>query len=164
MIPQRADVALKVDRLVAPAFKARNFFGTGGYGPASVYAPKMDAQGRLQFRIREEDWTRRNRFGGEFVLDGHAGEDFNLRHKEELIAHPEYLAEVGGKREWSLTAKHDASNPGVVKLWVEDRLNAYRDKRKTARGAAWSFAVSVDPADGGGFCEYAECRKNRGAR
>ncbi|HVF11382.1 MAG TPA: DUF4838 domain-containing protein [Abditibacteriaceae bacterium] len=159
VIPQRRDVAIKMDRLIAPAFKARTFFGTGGYGPAAVYDPKYDAQGRLQFRIRWDDWVRRNRFGGEFVLGGHAGEDFNLRHKATLLKRPEYLAEVGGKREWSITAKHDASNEGLVGLWVEDRLNTFRAQRKASPDSPHSFAVTVDPADGGGFCECAECRK-----
>lgn len=158
VIPQRADVALKIDRLVSPAFHMRAFSGTGGYGPASVYDPKYDKDGRLQFRIRWENWKRRNRFGGEFVLAGHAGEDFNLRHKEFLQQHPEYLAEVGGKREYSITAKLDASNPDAVKLWVDDRVAQFAKQRKESPDTPYSFAVSVDPADGGGFCDCAQCK------
>jgi hypothetical protein len=159
IIPQRKDIAVKVDRLVEPAFKLRAFFGTGGYGPESVYDPKYDKQGRLKFRIRQEDWQRRNRFGGEIALGGHAGESFNLGHKEILNQHPEYLAETGGKRQWSETTKLCASNADAVKLWVEDRLKDYRAARKSSPDTPYSFAVSVDPADGAGFCECAECRK-----
>lgn len=159
IIPKRTDIAVKLDKLVAPVFKSRMFFGTGGFGPESVYDPKYDKNGRLQFRIRWEDWQRRNRFGGEFILGGHAGEDFNLRHKAVLQAHPEYLAEVNGKREYSEIAKLDASNSDAVKLWVDDRVNNYRQARKASPDTPYSFAVSVDPADGGGFCECADCRK-----
>jgi hypothetical protein len=162
VIPQRQDIAVKVDRLVEPAFKLRTLFGTGGYGPEAVYDPKYIAH-RLKFRIRQEDWERRNRFGGEIKLGGHAGEEFNKRHKETLVQHPEYLAEVKGKREWSITAKLDASNTDAVALWVGDRLKTYCTVRKSSPDTAVSFAVSVDPADGGGYCECAECRRKFGA-
>jgi len=158
IIPKRKNVALKVDRLVAPAFKSRDFAGTGGYGPASVYDPKYDREGRLQFRIRQEDWKRRNLFGGEFRLDGHAGESFNLENKEFLVAHPEYLASVDGKREWSITGKLDPTNPDAVKMWTDYSLKKFRAARKASPDSPYSFAVSVDPADGGGFCNSAECR------
>jgi hypothetical protein len=158
VIPTRQDIAVKMDRLVAPVFKYREYAGTGGYGPAAPYDPKYDSQNRLQFRIRTEDWQRRNRFGGEFHLDGHAGEAFNIAHKDVLIAHPEYLAEVGGKRVWSEIAKLDASNPDAVKLWVDDRVATFRAARKASPNSPYSFAVSVDPADGGGFCTCDKCR------
>lgn len=55
VIPKRQDIAVKIDRLVAPVFKLRDFFGTGGFGAAAPYDPKYDREGRLQFRIRTED-------------------------------------------------------------------------------------------------------------
>ena len=158
IIPKRDSVALKVDRLVAPAFKSRDFFGTGGYGPTAPYDSKYDEVGRLQFRIREEDWTRRNGFGGEFILDGHAGEDFNLQNKDFLIAHPDYLASVDGKSVWSETAQLNPTNPDAVKMWTDYSLKKYRAVRASNPDSPHAFAVSVDPADGGGFCNSAECR------
>ena len=158
IIPKSEDIAFQGDKLVAPAFKLRGFFGTGGYGPRFAVDPEMDKYYRLQFRIREEDWQRRNRFGGEFQLDGHAGENFNLENKATLEAHPEYLASVGGKREWSVTGKLDPTNPDLMKLWVDYFVKKYRQQRKDSPGTPYSFAVSVDPADGGGFCDSDECR------
>ncbi|MEO6909140.1 MAG: DUF4838 domain-containing protein, partial [Abditibacteriaceae bacterium] len=157
IIPKRDSVALKVDRLVAPAFKSRAFAGTGGYGPTSVYDPVADREGRLKFRIREEDWERRNQFGGEFFLGGHAGESFNLENKDFLVAHPEYLASVDGKREWSEIGKLDPTNPDAVKMWTDYNLKLFRAARKASPDSPYSFAVSVDPADGGGFCNSDKC-------
>ena len=45
VIPKRQDVAIKADRLVAPVFKLRDFFGTGGFGGAAPYDPKYDREG-----------------------------------------------------------------------------------------------------------------------
>jgi hypothetical protein len=155
VIPQRADVRLTLDRLVEPAFKSRQFFGTGGFGRA-----RMNRMYDLQDKVpaQWEAWKRRNRFGGEFAIRGHAGENFNLVHKAELLAHPEYLAEIDGKRQpWSLTVKPDIGNPDFVKLYVADRLASYRDLRTRLPGTAESFAVSVEPADGGGDCNTGPC-------
>ncbi|MEO6908076.1 MAG: DUF4838 domain-containing protein, partial [Abditibacteriaceae bacterium] len=158
IIPKSTDVVLKIDRLVAPAFKLRNFNGTGGYGPPFAIDPKYDKYNRLQFRIQEENWQLRNGFGGEYVLGGHAGEDFNLVNKAILEAHPEYCAPVNGKRAWSEEGFIDPTNADAVKLWVDYFVKLYREARKTSPDSPYSWAVSVDPADGAGLCDTPECR------
>ena len=61
-------------------------------------------------------WQRRNRFGGEFRIAGHTGEAFNLAHRQELEAHPQWRAMVNGERvPWSITAKFCAGNPEVAR-------------------------------------------------
>ena len=154
IVPARASIGIDIDRLVAPAYRMRTFSGSGGFGGKTPPDPDMKVQARWT------TWQRRNRFGGEFMVSGHAGEAFNQRNKAVLEQHPEYLAEINGQRvPWSIIAKPCVSNPEVVKLWVADRLEDYRRRRKLNPDEPHSFAVSVEPADGGGHCECEQCRK-----
>jgi hypothetical protein len=154
IIPKRENIALKIDTLVAPAFKQRAIGGTGGFGPLSPVDPK------LALKDRQYDWQRRNRFGGEYHLGGHSGEGFNLEKKEILLQHPEYLAKVDGQYvPWSLTAKLNTANPDAVKLYVDWSVERFRTQRKQSPNSRFSVAVSVDPADGGGHCNSDECKQ-----
>lgn len=154
VVPKRDDIRLTEKVCESPAFRMRVFAGSGGFGPATPRDPKKELQARW------EAWQRRNRFGGEFRLAGHSGESFNLKHRAILEAHPEYRALVDGKRaDWWLAGKFCISNPEVLKLYVEDRLAVYRQAKKLDPNGPGSWAVSVEPADGGGHCECAECLK-----
>jgi len=144
IVPRRTDVRVSLDRVFAPAFLGRGFFASGGFGNPIPIDPALAARKHWQ------DWQRRNGFGG---LRGpaHVGQVFNTSHKQALLAHPEYLALVNGKRvPWSQNAKLCASNADAVKLFVEDRLNALK-------AAPWE-PVSVEPADGLEYCECERCR------
>ncbi|MEO6906638.1 MAG: DUF4838 domain-containing protein [Abditibacteriaceae bacterium] len=158
IIPKRTDIAVKIDRLVAPAFQSRTLFGTGGYGPTFALDPKVDKEYRLQFAIREDDWTRRNGFGGQYILGGHMGESFNLDEKAILEKHPEYYAPIDGKRAWSEEGKLDPTNTDAVKLWVDYCLGRFREQYKADPNSPYSWAVSVDPSDGGGYCTTDACK------
>lgn len=154
VLPKRRDVTLKIDEVVAPAFRQRLFSGTGGFGGATPVDP------RRQMSVRWDTWKRRNGFGGEFQLGGHTYEAFNTAHREVLEAHPEYLALVAGKRRpWAPSTKLCVSNPHVVELYTEDRLKLLRRHVKAQPDGPSSFAISVDPSDGSGFCECEKCRK-----
>lgn len=154
VLPSRPDVRVTLDRLVEPAFRLRAFFGTGGFGPPNPVDPKLGV------RDRWESWKRRNRFGGEFLFSGHAGEAFSVACKAELEAHPEYRAMVNGERlPFAPGVKPCASNPDAVRLYVEDRLKALRQAVKLSADSPRAFAVSVEPSDGGGHCACPECLK-----
>lgn len=149
IIPHRDDITLKINEVQAPAFFTRDFFGTGGFG-RPTYDPKQRiAEGWTQYK-------RQNLLGGTFRLGGHTGEAFNLAHKAELEAHPEYIAEVNGQRTPGPTAKLCYSNPGLQELFARDRVNNL--KTLLARDPS-AMVVSVEPADGGGHCSCAECVK-----
>ena len=152
VIPSRRELAVQVETASRPAFRMRNFFGTGGFGPANPIDPK------LTFRDQWDTWKRRNRFGGEFQFAGHSGEAFSEANKAELEAHPEYRAMVNGQRlPWSHGVKPCASNPAAVKLFIEDRLKAFRQQLKLDPSGPRSRAVSVEPSDGGNHCECLDC-------
>lgn len=150
VIPRRSDITLKVNSVQSPAFAARNFFGTGGWGrPAIDFWQKINESW--------EQYKRQNLLGGTFTLGGHAGEAFNNRHKKELAEHPEYLAEINGQRRpFDPGTKPCYSNPGLQALYVKDRVDEFRNTLKNTPSA---MSVSVEPSDGGGHCECADCRK-----
>ncbi len=151
IIPHRDDIRLTSPVVASPAFRSRLFFGTGGFGGNLPLDPKRGLQARWM------EWQRRNRFGGEFQVSGHTGEAFNLKHRKQLEAHPQWRAMIDGKRvPWSLTAKFCAGNKEVVDLYVQDRLEVYRQLRKQDPESPRAWAVSVEPADGGGHCTAPE--------
>lgn len=157
IIPQRRSIGLKLDRVESPAFRARNFFGTGGFGRSLPVDPKQD---NMAMQARWERWKARNNLGGDIAIGGHSYEAFNLAHKAELIAHPEYLAELGGQRQpFGLGVKPCTSNPGLRALYIEDRLAAFKRVIDKYPDSPQAFAVSVEPSDGGGHCQCEECRK-----
>lgn len=154
IVPRRADVRVSSAIARSPAFVCRSFFGTGGFGGNLPCDPRRSLQATWM------TWQRRNRFGGEYAFGGHTGEAFNTVHKKQLEEHPEYLAEIAGQRvPWSLTAKLCGSHPMVQQLFIADRLAALRQQRQLDPYGPRARIVSVEPADGGGHCDCAACRK-----
>ena len=153
IVPSLDGIEREEELVAEPAFRARQFSGTGGLGGKGFV---VDPEARLAQRW--ETWKVRNGFGEQFHISGHAGERFNVRNRETLVAHPEFLAKVGGQRvAWSKAAKLDPSNPAAVELFVRDRVAAYRTQKERNPSGPGSFAVSVEPADGGGHCDSEEC-------
>lgn len=151
IIPQRADIQMAKAVSASPAFRSRVFAGSGGFGGNLPLDPKR------QLQARWTDWQRRNRFGGEFKIAGHSGEAFNLKYRKELEAHPEWRAMVNGERvAWSQISKFCVGNKEVVDLFVKDRVADYRLRQKRDPDDSHSWAVSVEPADGGGHCTAPE--------
>ncbi len=152
IVPQRASVRLDLDELHEPAFISRGFFGTGGFGGILP----LDSEHRL--RNRWNDWKRRLRYSGQMQLHGHSYESFNLKHRETLEAHPEYRPLINGERvPWSIGMKMCFSNEEVRELFVQDRLQKLQWQIDRDPDGPTSFAVSVDPSDGGGYCESEPC-------
>ncbi|HOK80834.1 MAG TPA: DUF4838 domain-containing protein [bacterium] len=154
IIPSLKNITMNINKLESPAFKQRDFFGTGGFGG------KLPIDQEMKLAKRWEEWKKRNFLGGEIRISGHAGEAFNTANKAILLQHPEYLAEIGGKRQpWSPGTKPCYSNPGLIELYVNDRLKQLKRQIDADPDGPGSFAVSVEPSDGGGHCECAECKK-----
>jgi len=153
-VPLKNDISIHVTQYFSPSFQLRNFFGTGDIRPISALDPT--------YKVKQQwnTWKRRNRMGGEVDLGGHYGEVFNIKYKDDLVKHPEYLASVNGKRvAWNTTVKWCISNKDLRKLFVADKveeLNAALAKRKYQ---SEKVVLSVDPADGGGDCECEYCKK-----
>ncbi len=152
IVPQLDDITVEVDVLRNPAFTARNFFGTGGFGPSSPVDPD------LEMRTIWQDWQRRNRFGQQIPGYGHVGHAFSMRFEEELRENPQYRAEVDGERaEYQVGVKLCYSSDKLLELFVEDRLREMAERVERDPDDPSSYLVGADPADGGGFCRCDEC-------
>ena len=138
VVPHREELSIMIrdPAAASPDYHARSIWY--GYGPAP-YAREAYA-----------DWCAKNRaVQGIQLRSGHAYDGILHRHKSEFAAHPEYLGLLDGERK---STKFCISNPGLRKLAVDDAL---------AQFAADSTleSVSVDPSDGGGWCECQACAK-----
>lgn len=144
-----------LELVTAPDLKVREFFGSGGYAVNRQVDPNNAR------RDAWELWKTRNRMGGNRKIWGHQGYDFNQQNRAELEKHPEYLAEIGGKRiAWTKKAKWCVSNEGFVQLFVEDRLKEFeKNVAKFGKDSPEARSIGVEPTDGGGHCTCAACEK-----
>ena len=96
----------------------------------------------------DEAFRRRNRQGGFTLSAGHALEISGYLSKEQLTAHPEWNAELNGKR--AINGRYCWGNPEVSDA-IADAISARLDKTHAR-------TVSLSPDDGARFCECARCK------
>lgn len=140
IVPRQLDLAMEVSSFQSPSYHARTLWY--GYGPLA------------ERKADYEQWCRRNRATkGIDLLTGHAYGKFIRDYAAQFQAHPEYLALTKGQRDiGNREAKFCVSNPGLRKLIADACVAAF-----DADPALDS--VSVEPSDGGGWCECADCAK-----
>lgn len=100
----------------------------------------------------DDAFRRRNRLGGFAYSAGHALEGYVT--KEQLEQHPEWNAEIGGKRELhrcDVGHRLCWANPEVSAA-VADTVIAMLDKEPA------KTCISISPGDGFDFCECAKCK------
>lgn len=95
----------------------------------------------------DEDYRRRNRLGGVPLDFGHALE-IRYLPKELLAQHPDWNAEIGGKR--SVNGRYCWANEELTAA-LADAIIAQLDRSPTP-------TLSLSPDDGANFCECAKCR------
>ena len=136
VVPHSPELLIAVNVVERPSYLARNIWY--GYGPWD------------HAKEHYEDWCRKNRATKGINLDtGHIYELVHARYKDEFAAHPEYLALVDGKR---TSDKFCISNPGLRKLVVDHALLHFAKQPH-------ADSMSVEPSDGLGWCECAECAR-----
>ncbi|WP_223911151.1 DUF4838 domain-containing protein [Geobacter sp. AOG1] len=136
VIPRVRALSAAVDVTEHPAYYARRIWYGFGAGPWST-----DAYAQ---------WCERNRaVNGIAINSGHAYEGIIKRNKAAFDMHPEYLGLVNGKRS---SSKFCISNPGLRRLVVQDALAQFVANPDLQ-------SVSVEPSDGGGWCECDDCKK-----
>jgi len=136
IIPRRDRLSLAVNDFQHPDYYARRIWY--GYGAAD-YAKESYAA-----------WCARNRATSGIELNsGHSYDQIISRHKEVFVEHPDYLALVAGARRGP---KFCLSNPAVRKLIIDHKLAQFAADPDLQ-------SVSIDPSDGGGWCECAACQK-----
>ena len=137
VVPSPADLAIAVDTFEQPDFHTRLIWY--GYG-TWVYNVQPYAE-----------WNARNRAGRTFGLQTAHMYQSLIRSQEYLFtnSHPEYLALVDGERT-RVGSKLCISNPDLRALAVDFVLERLRKDPS-------QDCVSAEPADGGGWCECANC-------
>lgn len=135
VIPQKKEIKINIDAKEKPSFAWRNIWYE--YGPRT---PKLKAD--------YDNWMRYNRQLG--WLRVHAGHSYaNYIPTKEFEKNPELFSLVGTERKPTQLC---ISNPEVQKRVIEGVLNVF--KKFPDR-----LMASVEPNDGGGFCECENCKK-----
>ncbi len=139
VIPKHATVEISVSAFEQPDYYARRIWY--GFGPWD-YAKEP-----------YNDWCVKNRCIAGFRLNtGHAYDRVVKAAQKEFDEHPEYWPLLNGERKPVRNPKPCLSNPAVRKIFVEHALNSLRTKPELD-------SISVDPSDGGGWCECEQCAK-----
>ncbi len=136
VVPDRPDIRVAIDTVERPDYVTRR---------APRGAPWSD-------RALWKRWRRRNRVSSSFDLrTGHAYGGIVARNQEAFEKHPEYFALVDGTRQTTGgDRKFCISNPDLRQLVVDDavrRVKAHPERE----------SISMDPSDGGGWCECEDC-------
>ncbi len=94
-------------------------------------------------------WQVRNRaVSGFSVRSGHAWQFIIRRHRDVFDENPEYLALVDGQRGGGRGDKFCVSNEELRELVVRDAIDRIDED---------TDSISMDPSDGGDFCECDQC-------
>jgi len=140
VIPAARDLKLAVDANESPHFYSRRIWynwGLWGYNDQPYH-----------------QWCIRNRATQGFRLNsGHAYDSILAANTDAFAAHPEYFAEIDGKRRTEGgDIKFCISNPGLRRLVVDHAV-------RTVKASPDLDSVSMDPSDGGNWCTCDACRQ-----
>lgn len=138
VIPKVPDLSAAVDASESPSYRSRRiWYGFGAWD----YAAKPYQQ-----------WCTRNRAtGGMELHTGHAYGGIIRGLQKEFDKHPEYYPLINGERKPNKDAKLCLGNEELRKLVVEYEVEQFRKNPALD-------SVSVDPSDGGGWCECEKCK------
>jgi len=140
VVPRASHLKIAVDEHERPSFHARRIWynwGLWGYNDEPY-----------------RQWCQRNRAVKGFDLNsGHAYESIVAANQAEFDAHPEFFALVGGTRKsHGGDLKFCISNPDLRQLVVAHAVRHFQDHPA-------DDSISLDPSDGGGWCECEPCAK-----
>ncbi|MCY3022621.1 MAG: DUF4838 domain-containing protein [Planctomycetota bacterium] len=142
VIPPPSDLKIAVNVRESPSFNARRIWynwGLWGYNDEPY-----------------RQWCARNRAVKGFDLNsGHSYENIIAANKAEFDKHPEYYALVGGERKLRGDVKFCISNPDLRKLVADHAVRCFKQNPK-------ADSISMDPSDGGNWCECEACGKMGG--
>ncbi|CAN5457002.1 hypothetical protein BH23VER1_BH23VER1_00390 [soil metagenome] len=137
VVPELGAVEISVDTEERPDMAARRIWYNWGM---------MDWN-----QVPYAQWKASNRMEQGFQLNsGHSYGNIIRANKDDFDAHPEYYALIDGVRVADGESKMCLSNQGLRQLVVDHMIS-------TIGQNPGLDSVSVDPSDGGGWCECAEC-------
>ncbi len=137
VVPETRELSIDVDVKESPSFHSRRIWynwGLWGYNNEPY-----------------TKWCARNRAVQGFHLDsGHAYDAIIAQNRAEFEKHPEWLAQLDGKRELRGDAKFCVSNAELRKFVVGWAVAQFKKNPQ-------QDSISMDPSDGGGWCECDAC-------
>lgn len=135
-VPRTRTLSIDVEVLQKPSYHSRRiWYGFGAWDYA-----------KEPYR----EWCEKNRcVAGIELQTGHSYDGILARNKKTFAEHPEYLGLVNGERR---STKFCIANPGLRQLIAADAVAQF--DATSAR-----HSLSIDPSDGGGWCECPECAK-----
>lgn len=137
VIPEKPTLSVTLNIEESPAYASRRIWYGHGF---------WDHNKEVYF-----DWVKKNRLAENFDLNtGHAYHQLIRSQQSSFNTHPEYYALVDGERRVGVHSKFCISNPGVIDAAKRYGLEFF-EKNPDAD------SVSVDPSDGGDWCECEEC-------
>jgi Domain of unknown function (DUF4838) len=138
VVPKTPDLSATMQASGSPSYRSRRiWYGFGAWD----YAAEPYRQ-----------WCVRNRAtGGVELHTGHAYGGIIRGLQAEFDKHPEYYPLINGERRPSKEAKLCIGNEDLRKLVVQYELTQF--KKNPALDS-----VSLDPSDGGGWCECPKCK------
>ena len=120
--------------------------------PQYGYPEYMMTNGKVDNNVWLQ-WMASNQMHNETRFGGHAWGGVINANKALFTAHPEYLAEIDGKRPGiGKAGKFCVTNKDVHQLYADYIMNLF--KKDPSR----KFA-SIEPSDGAGFCTCTSCKK-----
>ncbi len=139
VIPSQPTLSASIDALEKPSYHSRRiWYGFGAWDYA-----------KEPYR----DWNEKNRgHGGVELSTGHAYDGIVKALAKEFDAHPEYWPLLNGERKPVKNPKPCLGNPDVRAAMIGMVVG------KLGKGPAHD-SVSIDPSDGGGWCECEKCKK-----
>lgn len=139
IVPRSPQLAIAIDCRESPSFHARRIWYNWGLWDYNSEP--------------YEQWCRRNRAVKGFELNsGHSYGNIWSANRAAFEAHPEYYAQREGKREYrGGDTKFCIGNSGLRKLVVDHAV-------RTVRERPGLDSLSMDPSDGGGWCECDQCK------
>ncbi|MCO6454130.1 MAG: DUF4838 domain-containing protein [Pirellulaceae bacterium] len=139
LVPSTPELAVQVADDQAPDYAGRRiWYGFGGWD----YAAEPYDQ-----------WCQRNRaVQGVALSTGHAYGGIIRACQTEFDRHPEYYALVDGRRHVHPQAKLCISNADLRKVVVDYAVRYFEENPA-------ADSISMDPSDGGGWCECEACRQ-----
>lgn len=139
IVPKSPQLGIALDRRESPSFHARRIWYNWGFWDHN--------QGPYN------QWCRRNRAVKGFELSsGHSYGNIWSANRAAFDAHPEFYAQVNGKREYrGGDTKFCIGNGDLRKLVVDHAV-------RTMKAQPALDSISMDPSDGGGWCECQKCK------
>ena len=147
IVPRREAIAFDLNEVSRPRVLWRAIRYTTGSPNRPEEKGREQASGNRDLAA----WSRDNMMGEPFTLYAqHSYPAVYQKFKDEFQEHPEYNALVNGSR--AKPGQFCQSNPRVREMFLQtarDYFTAYPDRDM----------ISMEPKDGGGWCECEECAK-----